>query len=202
MKISILLFLFLAFVFACTDEETGQKTDSSADFSYRSSSSLVIVKQDSVPYQGRSYKAVKIGSQTWLAENLNAVPSSSSGNWWCYANLNEHCTNYGKLYDWQAAMNICPDGWKLPSVDDYENLSDYNDVHKGVLQSTSVWDATFGGYKYDDGRWWPLGEEGFWWSSTNDGDRAKYFTITKGENKLRKYDEKKTYGLSVRCIKK
>jgi hypothetical protein len=192
------LLLFAALIFACSMYEIGQERSSSSSplYSSHSSSSQAIVSQDSTLYQERLYKTVKIGSQIWLTENLNAVPKS--GNCWCYNDMDEHCSTYGKLCDWKAAMNVCPDGWKLPSKDDYEKLYDYQDR----LQASSVWDAVFGGYKYDDGRWWPLGDMGFWWSSTESGDFAYSFYITKGQNQLHKIYEKKTYGLSVRCIKK
>jgi hypothetical protein len=196
MKITILAFLFTALILACSVNENKEQGKSSPSNSLPRSSFSSIVKQDSTLYQGQLYKTVRIGSQIWLTENLNSVPKL--GNWWCFGDMPEHCRTYGKLYDWEAAMNVCPDGWELPSKDDYEKLYEY----ESYLQATSVWHAVFGGYKYDDGRWWYLGEWGFWWSSTEYGDRAYSFYIIVNKNKLHKSDEKKTYGLSVRCIKK
>jgi len=140
-----------------------------------------------------------MGSQTWIAQNLNAIPKS--GNYWCYGRINEYCTEFGKLYDWEAAMNICPDGWKLPSKDEFDYLLDYEDV----LKATSVWHALLGGLKYDeeDRGFDFMKVEGYWWSSTASGNFAYYYTIKSSGTKLYRYSGgNKARGYSVRCIKK
>jgi len=63
---------------------------------------------------GQTYPTVKIGSQCWLKKNMNY----QTGNSWCYDNNSDNCETYGRLYDWQTALLVCPTGWHLPS--DYE----------------------------------------------------------------------------------
>jgi hypothetical protein len=205
-RLNVFALLFTVFIFGCFVEEreigpnTNYYSSSSQSNSSRSSSSRAIdVLLDSLSYQEQSYKIVKMGSQTWIAQNLNAKPKPNSGDSWCYGYWDENCAKYGRLYNWEAAMSVCPEGWKLPSKDDFDYLSDYEDV----LKTTSVWHALLGGLKYEDeDRYFDfLNKEGFWWSSTEAGNRAYYYNLKSSGDKLRRYDEKKTYGYSVRCIK-
>ena len=113
---------------------------------------------------GKMYKTVEIGNQTWMAENLNYTVDGS----WCYDNKESNCKTYGRLYQWAAAMDIdasyngipwyegsdinhkgvCPTGWHLPSRREWGDLAktaggtgDYGDYGTAgeALKAISGW---------------------------------------------------------------
>jgi uncharacterized protein (TIGR02145 family) len=112
----------------------------------------------SVSYEGQTYKTVGIGTQMWMAENLNYNVSGSL----CYGGDDSNCVKYGRLYDWATAMalpsscnsnninecsnwankGICPDGWHVPTEWEWYVLYNYvggADVAGRHLKATEGW---------------------------------------------------------------
>lgn len=107
----------------------------------------------------QEYPTVQIGTQCWMAKNMNYNDGCASNTWvsntdtrWCgcYDNTAANCTTYGLLYQWSAAMasstteraqGICPLGWHVPSSADFNTLASYlggDSVAGGKLKQTGT----------------------------------------------------------------
>ena len=125
---------------------------------------------------GRDYRTVQIGSQCWMAENLNigtmvngSNNQTNQGNIqkYCYNNDASNCTTYGGLYQWRAAMQfvttagtqgICPSGWHIPTDNEYKTLEMQLGISSSQANQTG-WRGTDEGSKL-------AGNEPLW----NDGN--------------------------------
>jgi uncharacterized protein (TIGR02145 family) len=133
---------------------------------------------------GKSYKTIKIGDQTWMAENLNYQTSPSDS--WCYGDNPSNCNTYGRLYTWNAAMSACPSGWHLPTHAEWRALVDYIGGlgEAGTKLKTSDYGGTnnygfsalpSGAGRSDDGSFHDLGSNGNWWTATEVYANDHYF---------------------------
>ena len=103
---------------------------------------------------GQTYKTVKIGSQWWMAENLNyaylqptAEEDSSS---FCFDNLPENCEKYGRLYLWSAMMDsagVFPENTKTKGCGRGVEC-DVSETVRGVCPK--------GWHVPDESEWWTL----------------------------------------------
>lgn len=142
-----------------------------------------IIKNAVSDINGNTYNAVKLGNQIWMAENLRATEYAdgtaiSEGSTYSDAVAYRYCPNgdannvstYGYLYNWKAVMRsssssssnpsrvqgICPDGWHVPSDEEWTQLTDYVSNQSGywcdenseniakALASTTGWSNSNG----------------------------------------------------------
>lgn len=173
---------------------------------------------------GNNYAVVTIGTQTWMAENLNFETSNS---WW-YNNSSANGDIYGRLYTKDAALDACPGGWKLPSDEEWKTLEmalgmsqneadipGWRGTDQGAqMKSISGWNnnsnstnssgfsALPGGQRYSSGGFANYGYGGYWWSSTEySGAHVWYRYIDGAFGQVYRNTNEDVVGLSVRCLK-
>ncbi|MDR2582949.1 MAG: hypothetical protein LBC75_05660, partial [Fibromonadaceae bacterium] len=162
---------------------------------------------------GRKYRAVEIGPQTWMAENLNYNASGSK----CYENKPANCQKYGRLYGWDAAMKACPKNWHLPSNVEWDILmvsSGGKETAGKILKAASGWNsggngqdtygfsALPGGGGYSGGDFDSVGDNGDWWSASEYGSNLAYYRYMVYSREYVSYDHDnyKDNMFSVRCL--
>jgi uncharacterized protein (TIGR02145 family) len=114
--------------------------------------------------EGNVYKTIVIGTQEWMAENLNtsiyrngeAIPtnldnaaweSTTSGAWAFYNYDASYACPYGKLYNWYTcadARQLCPVGWHVPTDPEWTVLTNYlggEGVAGGKMKTTGTIEA-------------------------------------------------------------
>ncbi len=161
---------------------------------------------------GQVYKTVEIGKQWWMAENLNYNAEIGS---WSYNNDTSNLSFYGRLYNWKTANNVCPDGWHLPSHEEWNEITDFlggwtiagakmKEIGTDPKTHTneSGFSAVPGGYRSIFGIFNDKDEEGYFWSSTDIfKGYAWYRSLHYNTELIGKSIINIEYGYSVRCIK-
>ena len=195
---------------------------------------------------GNVYQTVIIGGQVWMAENLKVthyrnddlIPHIISNSEWTNQTTGAYCnydndvdnvTTYGRLYNWYAvndSRNIAPEGWHVPSDEEWQTLVDYlggSSVAGGKMKTTgtievgtglwcppnigatneSGFSALPGGFRdYENGN---LGTRcygaTFWSPMESNSDTAWRWRLGYSYAHVDRYYDYKRYGFSVRCVR-
>jgi uncharacterized protein (TIGR02145 family) len=120
--------------------------------------------------EGNRYQVIKIGSQWWMAENLQTTkyangewiinvtgsktwPNLSTGAYCNYGNDFNNKAIYGNLYNWHAvtdSRHLAPVGWHIPTDKEWQILIEFLGGHNlagGRLKDTGTIEA-------GDGLWY------------------------------------------------
>jgi uncharacterized protein (TIGR02145 family) len=152
---------------------------------------------------GKEYKTVIINNRLWMAENLALLVKDS----WFYKENALNGPTYGRLYTWQAAMDACPEGWRLPTTNDWEKTINYlggesEAFHALLPEGKSGFHCVFGGYRTINSDYMSLDRAADFWSATEAGEaNAWLFYLIMKKDKVFKIIDDKRCGFSVRYIK-
>ncbi|GAO30593.1 fibrobacter succinogenes major paralogous domain-containing protein [Geofilum rubicundum] len=193
-----------------------------------------------------AYATVEIGGRFWMAENLRTthlvsgeeLPEVRDNNDWqdlalpayCwYQNNDHHRYQYGALYNWYAVSDagLCPQGWRLPTDEDWLELEKVMDPAIDVTSATG-WRGKDGALKMKTLRGWngqkgtnlfgfsalpagrrsheghfnSVGDYAYWWTaSPRDEENAWSRYILPDYDYLYRGSFSKKYGFSVRCVR-
>lgn len=219
-------------LFSSCNNATGNEGGSGNQKSVASGSETKVA--DDLPKE----KEVKIGDQIWMTSNLNVdkfrngdeIPEvKTTEEWetaskkgkpaWCYyENDPKNAEKYGKIYNWYAikdARGLAPEGWRVPSNEDWEALIEVLGEEAGKkIKSKNGWEengngtneagffAFPGGYRSGGGNFTDLGKYSAWWSASSYTDIHAYGRcVHPNQDYIDDFDDHKGNGFSIRCLK-
>lgn len=123
---------------------------------------------------GKTYRTITIGEQVWLAENLAYLPSVNEPESGSYsephyyvhgyegtsvgeAKTTKNFTTYGVLYNWPAAMEAAPDGWHLPTDEEWKELEIFLGMEPEIADEISFRGTNQGSKLAGNADLWPDG---------------------------------------------
>lgn len=180
---------------------------------------------------GNRYRTIVVGGREWMAENLRWTPDTAQDTW-CPLGDPDRCAREGRLYGWRAAVGggsgVCPDGWLLPTDQDWSELeraigmsetdifgTGWRGSDLGARLKSAVGWAASGDGRDDLGFFaWPAGyrrgdgiltahdSAAGWWSATSWGtDSAWVRELRAADAAVARRAQPVGMGFSVRCVR-
>ena len=130
---------------------------------------------------GNSYSYTE--PQTTISSN------TSYGGYYnyCAASAGTVCSSSSEQ---DATQDICPKGWRLPTLNEMNGITSY----------VSAFSPVYSG-NYRNGTLYYTGSDGSWWSATTFDGSDRYILSYNSYGRLRTFDGSKGDGYSVRCIR-
>lgn len=180
------------------------------------------IQYEKMIYMGNEYRTVQIGNQQWMAENMRFRPTT--GNSYCPNEEELNCDVYGRLYTFEIAGTICPEGWHVSTNDDWNTLVAFLGYDAGIVANklkanSNLWASYSGtdevgftalpaGFRsenpYNGSNFLFEGYYAMWWTSTSDetdNDYAYSWSLYyKNGNTLKNEVDSKNSAYSIRCV--
>jgi len=192
---------------------------------------------------GNLYNTIRIGDQIWMTENLKTthfangdiIPDGTGAGdisgetepkyWFAYNDDLNNINPYGLLYTWYAVTDnrkVCPDGWHVPSIGDWNTLITYlggSSVAGGKLKEAGTlhwaspntgatnetgFTALPGGYRSNLGVFSLFGTWGSWMTSTESNPTSTWradMLYNTSSVQITASSNSKAFGYSVRCVR-
>ncbi len=163
---------------------------------------------------GNVYRVVEIGEQAWLATNLRVTRTPTGepiGSFFFNDDSLGHARD-GRLYTWDVAMNesvapgvqgICPDGWHLPTDEEWRELFAYVDSAGAELLvgGSTGFDALLAGGADFRGNYLYYDTIALFWSSTEVSQDRAYHHHVDRDGAVGNFAAMKGARIFVRCIR-
>jgi len=193
---------------------------------------------------GKTYSTITINGKEWMTETLAYLPSVSKvtsesktePHYYVYgyndtivseAVASDNYKTYGALYNFPAAKNACPDGWHLPTLDEWVKVARFVTDQNGLTHTTGdFWDGVGkylkategwgvgngndqygfsclpGGYRHMNGNFYALGSSGFWWTATElTSTNVIMIWMQSSSDLLIQSHNDTNFGYCIRCLK-
>ena len=207
--VNIRILLFLISICFFSNKAIPQKNTNSVVLEYFDDKNLAVSKFRN----GDTIFHAKT-KQQWLNAGKNHIPA------WCYYNndssLNE---TYGKLYNWYAVSDergLAPFGWRIPKEIDFKKIQNLLGDEAGhKIKSDSLWymncngsnstgfSAIPSGFRDEFGDFKNITLQAYWWSSSTSTKKVStYIMLSYYSSSLLMADTYRSFGFSVRCVKK
>jgi uncharacterized protein (TIGR02145 family) len=169
------------------------------------------------PRDGRHYSTMRVGSVEWMRENLDFAAAESR----CFDDKPFLCGRLGRLYPFDSARDACPEGWRLPTDEEWMELEALAGISRRQLRRENVrgekageslrmsgesqLDLEMAGYQNRDGSYLCHGLCTLLWTGTETSNGQVWYrkvkTWSQEKDGVWRSRIDKDHALSVRCVR-